>query len=173
MTLQIVTLHLAVNKAMNPSVRLFFLGNGPHLGNLLLSLILHFICLVFFQVRRCSLLWPWFSITSWRSSTGLIHPKLYWRTQVIRSSMNNSHNPCIKIPLNIWWTLKQTFESWIICRNGSSDLCGFDWCWFLACNFDALMSLFCAFETAITIGRLGYVCPQEVAPMLPQFIRPW
>uniref|UniRef100_A0A8C2FKH3 Transportin-1 n=1 Tax=Cyprinus carpio TaxID=7962 RepID=A0A8C2FKH3_CYPCA len=26
---------------------------------------------------------------------------------------------------------------------------------------------------SITIGRLGYVCPQEVAPMLPQFIRPW
>ena len=26
---------------------------------------------------------------------------------------------------------------------------------------------------AITIGRLGYVCPQEVAAMLPQFIRPW
>uniref|UniRef100_A0A672R6X0 Transportin-1 n=1 Tax=Sinocyclocheilus grahami TaxID=75366 RepID=A0A672R6X0_SINGR len=25
----------------------------------------------------------------------------------------------------------------------------------------------------ITIGRLGCVCPQEVAPMLPQFIRPW
>ncbi|KAJ3615086.1 hypothetical protein NHX12_018654 [Muraenolepis orangiensis] len=28
-------------------------------------------------------------------------------------------------------------------------------------------------NTAITIGRLGYVCPQEVAPLLPQFIRPW
>uniref|UniRef100_A0A671MKZ2 Transmembrane protein 104 n=1 Tax=Sinocyclocheilus anshuiensis TaxID=1608454 RepID=A0A671MKZ2_9TELE len=28
-------------------------------------------------------------------------------------------------------------------------------------------------NTAITIGRLGYVCPQEVAPMLPQFVRPW
>lgn len=27
--------------------------------------------------------------------------------------------------------------------------------------------------TAITIGRLGYVCPQEVAPQLQQFIRPW
>lgn len=26
---------------------------------------------------------------------------------------------------------------------------------------------------AITIGRLGYVCPEEVAPMLQQFIRPW
>ncbi|NXV72270.1 TNPO2 protein, partial [Atlantisia rogersi] len=26
---------------------------------------------------------------------------------------------------------------------------------------------------AITIGRLGFVCPQEVAPMLQQFIRPW
>uniref|UniRef100_A0A8C3QE68 Uncharacterized protein n=1 Tax=Geospiza parvula TaxID=87175 RepID=A0A8C3QE68_GEOPR len=28
-------------------------------------------------------------------------------------------------------------------------------------------------NTAITIGRLGFVCPQEVAPMLQQFIRPW
>ncbi|KAI9523344.1 hypothetical protein NQZ68_028368 [Dissostichus eleginoides] len=28
-------------------------------------------------------------------------------------------------------------------------------------------------NTAITIGRLGYVCPQEVAPQLQQFIRPW
>ncbi|XP_055769501.1 transportin-2-like [Salvelinus fontinalis] len=28
-------------------------------------------------------------------------------------------------------------------------------------------------NTAITIGRLGYVCPQEVSPMLQQFIRPW
>ncbi|XP_078740908.1 transportin-1-like [Lampetra fluviatilis] len=28
-------------------------------------------------------------------------------------------------------------------------------------------------NTAITIGRLGYVCPQEVAPNLQQFIRPW
>uniref|UniRef100_T1JGX6 Importin N-terminal domain-containing protein n=1 Tax=Strigamia maritima TaxID=126957 RepID=T1JGX6_STRMM len=26
---------------------------------------------------------------------------------------------------------------------------------------------------AITIGRLGFVCPQEVAPMLQQFIRQW
>ncbi|CAK8675659.1 unnamed protein product [Clavelina lepadiformis] len=28
-------------------------------------------------------------------------------------------------------------------------------------------------NTAITIGRLGYVCPNDVAPMLPQFTRPW
>ncbi|XP_077981626.1 transportin-1-like isoform X2 [Glandiceps talaboti] len=28
-------------------------------------------------------------------------------------------------------------------------------------------------NTAITIGRLGYVCPQEVAPLLQQFIRQW
>lgn len=28
-------------------------------------------------------------------------------------------------------------------------------------------------NTAITIGRLGYVCPYEVAPHLQQFIRPW
>ena len=26
---------------------------------------------------------------------------------------------------------------------------------------------------AITIGRLGFVCPKEVAPYLQQFIRPW
>uniref|UniRef100_A0AAY5KQD7 Transportin-1 n=1 Tax=Esox lucius TaxID=8010 RepID=A0AAY5KQD7_ESOLU len=28
-------------------------------------------------------------------------------------------------------------------------------------------------QMAITIGRLGYVCPQEVSPVLQQFIRPW
>ncbi|XP_037802040.1 transportin-1-like [Penaeus monodon] len=28
-------------------------------------------------------------------------------------------------------------------------------------------------NTAITIGRLGYVCPNEVAPLLQQFIRQW
>jgi transportin-1 len=28
-------------------------------------------------------------------------------------------------------------------------------------------------NTAITIGRLGLVCPQEVSPMLQEFIRPW
>ncbi|XP_074602885.1 transportin 1 isoform X1 [Brevipalpus obovatus] len=28
-------------------------------------------------------------------------------------------------------------------------------------------------NTAITIGRLGFVCPEEVAPHLQQFIRPW
>ena len=28
-------------------------------------------------------------------------------------------------------------------------------------------------NTAITIGRLGLVCPQEVAPYLPQFIGMW
>ncbi|XP_003745772.2 transportin-1 [Galendromus occidentalis] len=28
-------------------------------------------------------------------------------------------------------------------------------------------------NTAITIGRLGYVCPQDVAPSLDQFIKPW
>ncbi|NXF00282.1 TNPO2 protein, partial [Menura novaehollandiae] len=31
----------------------------------------------------------------------------------------------------------------------------------------------CPPSSAITIGRLGFVCPQEVAPMLQQFIRPW
>ncbi|XP_033121326.1 transportin-1-like [Anneissia japonica] len=28
-------------------------------------------------------------------------------------------------------------------------------------------------NTAITIGRLGFVCPEDVAPMLPHFIRQW
>jgi len=28
-------------------------------------------------------------------------------------------------------------------------------------------------NTAITIGRLGFVCPAEVAPSLPQFVRKW
>ncbi|KAK4871835.1 hypothetical protein RN001_015959 [Aquatica leii] len=28
-------------------------------------------------------------------------------------------------------------------------------------------------NTAITIGRLGYVCPHDVAPMLHQFVRQW
>ncbi|CAH0394310.1 unnamed protein product [Bemisia tabaci] len=28
-------------------------------------------------------------------------------------------------------------------------------------------------NTAITIGRLGYVCPHDVAPLLPQFVRQW
>lgn len=36
----------------------------------------------------------------------------------------------------------------------------------VVCNRDCV-------TLAITIGRLGYVCPQEVAPMLQQFIRPW
>lgn len=29
------------------------------------------------------------------------------------------------------------------------------------------------FFIAITIGRLGYVCPQDVAPLLQQFVRMW
>ena len=28
-------------------------------------------------------------------------------------------------------------------------------------------------NTAITIGRMGFVCPNEVAPSLNQFVRPW
>ncbi|XP_022647972.1 transportin-1-like [Varroa jacobsoni] len=28
-------------------------------------------------------------------------------------------------------------------------------------------------NTAITIGRLGYVCPADVAPVLAQFVKPW
>lgn len=38
---------------------------------------------------------------------------------------------------------------------------------------EVMVSLFVSLRAAITIGRLGYVCPQEVAPQLQQFIRPW
>lgn len=44
------------------------------------------------------------------------------------------------------------------------------------CTYTALTADFptpLSSPPAITIGRLGYVCPQEVAAMLPQFIRPW
>lgn len=37
------------------------------------------------------------------------------------------------------------------------------------CFFSLSMNVF----LAITIGRLGLVCPQEVAPLLPQFIQKW
>lgn len=50
----------------------------------------YWIRLVFFQVRRCSRLWPWFLITLWRSSTDLIHPKLCWRTRVNAYSKKNA-----------------------------------------------------------------------------------
>lgn len=43
---------------------------------------------------------------------------------------------------------------------------------FLVSCDNSLIILFFT-TTAITIGRLGYVCPQEVAPHLQQFIRPW
>lgn len=35
--------------------------------------------------------------------------------------------------------------------------------------------IFCLFffSLAITIGRLGYVCPVEVAPYLQDFVRQW
>lgn len=84
------------------------------------------ICLVFSQVWRCSHLWPWFSITLWRSSTDLIHPKLCWRTQVNAYSKKNACKHFNKIKWNVWWTPKQTFETWIICGNWCSDCCSFD-----------------------------------------------
>ncbi|KAG8226817.1 hypothetical protein J437_LFUL007115, partial [Ladona fulva] len=31
----------------------------------------------------------------------------------------------------------------------------------------------CSLALAITIGRLGYVCPHDVAPLLQQFVRHW
>lgn len=37
------------------------------------------------------------------------------------------------------------------------------------CEFRQCLNLF----LAITIGRLGYVCPEEVAPRLPEFICKW
>nr|CAD7570636.1 unnamed protein product [Timema californicum] len=37
--------------------------------------------------------------------------------------------------------------------------------------FDWFVS--CPLALAITIGRLGYVCPHEVAPLLQQFVRQW
>lgn len=47
-------------------------------------------------------------------------------------------------------------------------------------NFDMFLSLynFYIFSLlfsflAITIGRLGYVCPVEVAPYLQEFVRQW
>lgn len=30
-----------------------------------------------------------------------------------------------------------------------------------------------SWRVAITIGRLGYVCPHDVAPVLHQFVRQW
>ena len=62
---------------------------------------------------------------------------------------------------------------------------------FFACNVDHTMQrvyvselsflcvlffdwfLSCPLALAITIGRLGYVCPHEVAPLLQQFVRQW
>lgn len=39
--------------------------------------------------------------------------------------------------------------------------------------FGVTVSLLVSLRPAITIGRLGLVCPQEVAPQLQNFIRPW
>ena len=41
------------------------------------------------------------------------------------------------------------------------------------CQRELTLTCFVSLCAAITIGRLGYVCPQEVAPQLQQFIRPW
>lgn len=54
----------------------------------------------------------------------------------------------------------------------------------LLCNFELLCLnglLICflgfvlgmSWRVAITIGRLGYVCPHDVAPVLHQFVRQW
>lgn len=39
-------------------------------------------------------------------------------------------------------------------------------------NFNLLFN-FLIFILAITIGRLGFVCPIEVAPSLQEFVRQW
>lgn len=44
---------------------------------------------------------------------------------------------------------------------------------FVCCGNHPPKSPLLPLPVAITIGRLGFVCPQEVAPMLQQFIRPW
>ena len=46
-------------------------------------------------------------------------------------------------------------------------------CVFLAVLYLLPSRLVLVGNIAITIGRLGLVCPQEVAPMLQQFIRQW
>lgn len=40
-------------------------------------------------------------------------------------------------------------------------------------DIEDLAASFMSLYAAITIGRLGFVCPQEVAPQLQHFIRPW
>lgn len=65
------------------------------------------------------------------------------------------------------------------------------WSMFFACNTDHAVQrvyvsellflcvlffdwfLSCPLALAITIGRLGYVCPHDVAPLLQQFVRQW
>jgi hypothetical protein len=48
---------------------------------------------------------------------------------------------------------------------------------FLSCCFLCVLFfdwfLSCPLALAITIGRLGYVCPHDVAPLLQQFVRQW
>lgn len=53
------------------------------------------------------------------------------------------------------------------------------WLYACLCNtvcsdcMNLFLSLLINVFLAITIGRLGLVCPQEVAPLLPQFIQKW
>ena len=59
-----------------------------------------------------------------------------------------------------------------------------DWFWYMFCWLDVFLCFFPLYLLpvyvlstrriiAITIGRLGLVCPQDVAPHLHQFIRQW
>lgn len=107
------------------------------------------VCLILFlflcQEWRCShtLLWFW---TSW------------WRLLI---------DPILPRPC--WRTLVYDFTDHFTCFQGEGKgLVQIQICIYLRAGLTHLCSL-----PAITIGRLGYVCPQEVAPMLPQFIRPW
>ena len=58
---------------------------------------------------------------------------------------------------NVGHTMQRVYVSEL------SFLCVLFFDWFLSCPL----------ALAITIGRLGYVCPHEVAPLLQQFVRQW
>lgn len=45
--------------------------------------------------------------------------------------------------------------------------------WLFICFCSRFVGWFVAWFVAITIGRLGYVCPHDVAPVLQQFVRQW
>lgn len=106
------------------------------------------------QVWRCSRTSPWYWTSSLRSLIGPTPPRPCWRTLVYWRCIFYKEKWMFGISWFRWGTCVPRY----VRRDaGHSDT-------------DHLPSS--AFP-AITIGRLGYVCPQEVAGMLPQFIRPW